>query len=248
MGHYGRSWRDASALLGDRERLRAWAREAGYLYFAGLIPEAVVATLRAEVRRRCAELGLVQASDTNPAWVEAREGVALEGMGYEDARWLRLQQFICPHPAFWAVGRHPSVLAILEQLYGEPAASARGDICRLLMPKSPHQTTRAHQDRSYLQEAAGLWTVWFPLVECPLEQGPLEVLPGSHHRGLWPHGDGYAGIADADADVEGWATGAMQPGDALFFDGLTVHRAVANTSSSRVRVSVDFRYQPSSST
>jgi len=43
-----------------------------------------------------------------------------------------------------------------------------------------------------------------------------------------------------------WATGDLMPGDAILFHCMTIHRAFDNRSASRIRLSVDFRYQPQS--
>jgi ectoine hydroxylase-related dioxygenase (phytanoyl-CoA dioxygenase family) len=48
------------------------------------------------------------------------------------------------------------------------------------------------------------------------------------------------------ADDAAFAAAPLAAGDAILFNCLTVHRALPNVTPDRVRISVDFRYQPAS--
>ena len=112
---------------------------------------------------------------------------------------------------------------------------------------APHLTTPPHQDHWYTGGTTNLWTAWIPLTDAPLELGPLAVLPGSHQGGLLPHrgqGDGRQGVDVADDAA--FAAAPLAAGDAILFNCLTVHRALPNVTPDRVRLSVDYRYQPTS--
>ena len=61
-------------------------------------------------------------------------------------------------------------------------------------------------------------------------------------RGI-PHGS-HGGIGAA-VGLE-WAGGEFRCGDALLFQSLCVHRGTHNLTPDRVRLSVDYRYQPAS--
>ena len=235
---------DATPHLGDAEALRGFAVERGYLHFKNFAPIELIEALRAEVRAFCVESGLAVEVENNPAWVEARPGATLEGMVYEDPRWMALQRRLYTVGSFRALGDHPALLAVLEALYGEPPMSGRGDICRISMPDSLHQTTCSHQDHFFVGGSTEIWTVWFPLVDCPLSQGPVAVSPASHRRGFLQHGEGYEGVEVPEATT--WAASPLSPGDVLLFHCFTIHKALPNRSSSRIRLSVDFRYQPPS--
>jgi ectoine hydroxylase-related dioxygenase (phytanoyl-CoA dioxygenase family) len=58
------------------------------------------------------------------------------------------------------------------------------------------------------------------------------------------HGGGVVGT-DVPENVA-WATSDLAAGDVVLFSALTVHRALDNVTSDRLRVSVDFRYRPAS--
>jgi ectoine hydroxylase-related dioxygenase (phytanoyl-CoA dioxygenase family) len=86
--------------------------------------------------------------------------------------------------------------------------------------------------------------MWVPLGRCPLVLGPLAVLPGSHERGLLPHTGDVAWRRGVDvADDAGWAASDLEPGDAIFFSWLTVHRALPNASDRALRLSATCRYR-----
>jgi len=169
------------------------------------------------------------------------------GTVYDDPRWLDIQRAIFAHPGMCAVREHPSLLAAVEALLGEPPMTGRGDICRLVFPNTPMaQITPPHQDHWYLGGTTRLCTVWAPLVPVPFVRGPLRFLPGSHRTGLWPHagpGAGRQGVSVLD-DTE-WYVHDFEVGDVAIFQSLTVHDALPNHDD-QPRISVDFRYQPAS--
>ncbi len=235
---------DARPMLEDGDALARHVDELGYLYAPGLVPRELVATVRRLVRRYAAEEGLAAVDPGDDEAIVAVPGARFEGSGYEDPRWLKLQQDLFPHPEFRALGEVPALLALLERVCGEPVMAGRGDICRLVMPQMAVQTTRPHQDHFYVGGSTAIWTAWMPLVDCPLALGPLAVLPGSHRDGFRHHGEGYAGT-DVAADAV-WAAGDVGCGDVILFHCLTVHRAWPNTSDRLIRASADFRYQPRS--
>ena len=86
-----------------------------------------------------------------------------------------------------------------------------------------------------------MWSVWYPLVDTPLEVGPLAVVPGSHKK-KWPHVDRWTGI-NVPRNVT-WATRDVRPGDMVAYDASTVHCAWSNVSPNSVRLALDVRYEP----
>jgi hypothetical protein len=77
--------------------------------------------------------------------------------------------------------------------------------------------------------------------------GSLAVLEGSHRAGILPvhraHGAGGVGIDTAPLSHR-WVGSGFEPGDVLVFHSLAVHKALPNLTADRIRLSVDFRYQP----
>jgi ectoine hydroxylase-related dioxygenase (phytanoyl-CoA dioxygenase family) len=99
-----------------------------------------------------------------------------------------------------------------------------------------------------MQGSSAALTVWLPLVDCPLDLGPLAVAEGSHLLGRRPYlAVRGARVLPCDAsDLTGaWSTATFCAGDALVFHCMSVHRALPNLTGS-VRLSVDFRCQAAS--
>jgi len=235
---------DATPFLPNATALRGLADRDGYLFLPGAADPAIVATVRGKVAQVAARLGLLAAPQPGETCLRARLGARLTGTGYDDPRWLALQQAILVDPDLLTLGDWPLVLQTLATLYGEPVQTRRGDIVRLALPQQPELTTPPHQDHFYVGGSPLVWTAWWPLVPCALPQGPLVLWPGSHAGGLLPHqgaGAGRQGVADPDLP---WHSSEMQPGDVVLFACLTVHAALENRSPTLARVSADFRYQP----
>jgi hypothetical protein len=229
---------------GDAGGLRADADEQGYLFFRGLLPASDVLALRRRVLDACHDLGWLHEA------APIDDGVVAPGVriGAYDETWVRLQCDVVARQEFVLVREHPEILAVLEQVFGGPVRSGRGDTCRVFSPGCPELTTLPHQDHFYVRGATALWTVWVPLGDCPVELGGLVVVPGSHAAGLQSHAGDGAGRQGVDVGPEVvWACADYRCGDVLMFNSLTLHRALDNRSADRLRVSADFRYEPETS-
>lgn len=234
-------FRESSPDLGDGARLKRRALESGYLFFRGLIPRDTVLGLRRIV------LALAERYEWLAPGSALLDGMARPGIrlgAYDDPRWVAFLCEVLPLEPFRAFGLHPRLLAVLREVCDGSVASHEGDLCRVVSPGSADFTTLPHQDRHYVRATGELWTAWLPLGDCPLELGPLAVLPGSNLSGLMPHaGEGAGKQGIAIAQEETWASQDLAAGDVIFFHGLTVHRALDNVTSDRLRISVDYRYQ-----
>ncbi len=235
------AYEDATPLLADVAALRRKADELGYLYFRKRVPAALIDPVRAFVRDYCLGHGWVEPAEGNPPRLLATRDARLEGRGWDDARFVELQRQLRLLAPFQALGHSEAVQRTLELLCGHRVWMATANYCWIKFPGSPAQTTRPHQDRFYLPDCPTLWTAWVPLVDTPLELGPLGVVPGSHRLGRWPHLDALTGI-DVAADVC-WATGAVEAGDLVLFGTDTVHCAWSNVSPQLVRLALDIRYE-----
>jgi hypothetical protein len=103
-----------------------------------------------------------------------------------------------------------------------------------------------HQDNGVVlpeADATDMLTVWFPLTDASIEHGCLEVIPGSHRRGLMHHCPGPWGleVPEKIQDRRTAVSVPMQRGDVLFMTRLTIHSSLANISN-EVRISFDLRY------
>ena len=143
---------------------------------------------------------------------------------------------------------HPKVLDVLEVLIGGDI-QFNGDFW--VRPKLPNEkltTLPWHQDSAYMPKTENdtHLTVWLPLVDVKVENGPLQFLPGSHKSGLQTYhrvpGEAFAVPVlppiSSNTDID---TLEMEKGDLLVFNNLVFHRSLVNHSDS-IRWSTDFRF------
>jgi hypothetical protein len=162
--------------------------------------------------------------------------------------------------AFDGLVRHPKLLEMVTQLLGEPIAIAAG--LMLAKPSSADWDIRWHQDTSVYAselpsglpgELRGGIATFRPLDStmgrCVLariavdpagnDDGGLFVVPGTHHRLVWPDG------ASAYEGQEGVAV-PQDPGSVLFLCPLLIHRSGRNDSRRSARRVIQLNYRPAS--
>jgi hypothetical protein len=108
-----------------------------------------------------------------------------------------------------------------------------------------------HQDWPYWQFAddrARVVTAMLFLDDATLENGTLQVLPGSHQRGPWPtrtDRDVFGNLEMEPKEVEGLEPVPLEveAGAVVFFGPLLVHKSEPNTSA-RERRALLYSYQP----
>lgn len=106
-----------------------------------------------------------------------------------------------------------------------------------------------HQDNGVVLPEADetdMLTVWFPLLDAPVEAGPLQVIPYSHTDGLRTHcpgGPGGLAIPQSLLEMEQAIPIPLKRGDALFLHRRTCHASLSNVSDN-IRWSFDLRYNP----
>jgi len=83
-----------------------------------------------------------------------------------------------------------------------------------------------------------------PLIDCPMQVGPLQVAAGSHTQGVFDFhiGAGAGGIEIVDPLEGRWVSDDFAVGDVLIFHSMVVHKGVPNRSD-KLRMSMDVRYQ-----
>src|SRR6266540_186319 len=122
---------DSTPFARDPEMLRQRAAEHGYLTLRGIPGPDAVAPLRTLIQGVAESLGLIRPTRARCAAPPVSPGAALTGTGYDDPRWLALQERVLADPLFAAVGDHADLLTVLEAVFGGPVLTRRGDICRL---------------------------------------------------------------------------------------------------------------------
>ncbi len=235
---------ESSKLLAEPGALRSAAADQGYLHFRALLPDSLLAPVRAFTREAFAKFGWIHADSDNPPIIKAIPDAKLSGRGWDDRDWVQFQLHFCKHPEFLALAEAPLVMEILEAIMGEPAWLASMNFCWIQLPGCPEQTTLPHQDEWYLPHCDSMWTLWVPLVDMPFEVGPLGVVPGSQRRSVKDHFTAFSGL-QVEPKVD-WASNEVGAGDVVFFSSRTIHCAWSNVSPTLAQVSAEIRYEPRS--
>ena len=101
----------------------------------------------------------------------------------------------------------------------------------------------AHQDWRSMQGSLNSVVVWLPLVDINKDLGALEILPGSHLKGLrTDHVDqGFGMVSLTDEEAENLKSIEVKVGDILIFSSLLIHQS-GNNITQKPRWSCHFRY------
>lgn len=144
----------------------------------------------------------------------------------------------------------PRLVHPMVDFVGDPAPMLFTEKLNLKRPfhggKNP-----LHQDLPYWSDTIDgtrIATAMVFLDDADLGNGTLEVIPGSHRRGLWPtrsDGDQFAKNEVDQALADDVETVALEvpAGTVAFFGSALVHRSAPNTSD-RQRRSLLYSYQP----
>ncbi len=226
---------------------RAALRRDGYVVLRGRVDRAMLEPVSAGFRdvfgRQFSHTGLVEAGAPADAFDAALVALFQADM----PRYLAAAKLTQYLPALHALGAAPTLLSLLRDLgLASPVISTRPVVHivaeALKVPGGYHRTP-PHQDWRSVQGSLDALVLWLPLSEAGPEQAPLEVVPGSHRRGLLatepdPFGTRVARNLVADADFVPLSAG---PGDVVAFSMFTVHRTGLRQGAG-VRWAASFRY------
>lgn len=148
----------------------------------------------------------------------------------------------------YELATHPVVLDTVEQLLG-PDILLYNSTYIVKEPNSPAQV-RWHQDLTYwgLQDDDAQVSMWLALAPATPESGCMQMIPGSHRYGRRPH-DTSSGddnllllgqhIPEVDSGQARYFP--LEPGQASFHHGWTVHASMPNVSADR-RIGLNVQY------
>ena len=237
---------DATPLLSDIPALRQRMDTDGFLFFRGLVPRGAILDLREQILLICQRNGWLDADAPlmdgiiSPA---AHEMETFCGVGVTQAAYADVYRL----EAFHRLAHHAAIAAPLQALMGEPVLPHPRNIARLMFPTAANAPTPPHQDHIHIQGTQAVYTCWLPLGDCSQTLGGLSLMRGSHRVGILPVrvSEGAGGrVVILDGLADDWVTGDFAAGDALLFHSLTVHKSLPNQYPDRLRLSVDYRYQP----
>lgn len=152
--------------------------------------------------------------------------------------------------ALHQLGTQPKLLDTLKEFgLKQPVIAARP----LMWFHSPKvaKTARyarlpAHQEWSNMQGSLNAMVAWTPLAPVTKEMGRLQVIPGSHLRGLLPFVGNEAedypfSIPAKHIDEADFIEAEVELGDLLLFSAFLIHRSGDNQSN-KIRWTCNFRF------
>ena len=245
---------DSADLLERPQALRERLAEDGYLYLKGVLPPVLIDQARHEVLGRLEQVGEV----LPPAQQAIFSGTS------------RRVELVPDLGAFWksvSEGAHLRALShgttmnrIMALLFGVPV---RPQDYIFLRAGVRGRATGLHFDYPFFTRAHDqVCTVWLPIGNVPVDEGPLMVVEGSHrYRDLIDAMIGFDVSRDTSRkaafsqDAVTFArergtrllTRNFEAGDLAVFGMYTAHGSLENHSPiNRVRLSCDVRWQPAS--
>ncbi|MFB6837607.1 phytanoyl-CoA dioxygenase family protein [Streptomyces sp. NPDC056361] len=240
----------------DPRALRARLAQDGYLYLPGFFDRTTIEGFRRHYFATLAGTGLTRPGS------DPLDGLAGSTAELDRARLRHLLfQQIVPGQEYEALCRHPDLVAFYRELLGaDDVHLHRRKIIRHVGPGESGigTATQAHYDLVYLREGTDrVVSSWIPLGDCPVTQGPLVYLEGSHHRVLADEAAGRlrrpaASItADLPALAEEhdsrWLVTDFAAGDLMVHSAHIIHASLDNQDpAGRFRLSTDIRYQAAS--
>ena len=243
-------FRDSTKHLGDGARLRDTLHEEGYLFLRRLVDPQQIAKVKQDIMRILREHHIIEDDGADdPMWSGGPHPTEGEYMAFYD-KIARMDSFV-------QLAESPEIVALMEGIFDGPVQVWTQRLIRVMYPDPDAPAPiglGAHQDGNFRfgYQSQSFNACWMPLMEINQELGGLAVSPGSHIRGELDHGGGSVAssakgvkekkVFGLDAESRSWVTSDFEPGDAVIFTSLTVHRGILNRSD-RIRLSCDFRYQ-----
>lgn len=238
--------RESNDILGEPEELRKRLNEDGYLFVREFHDPDLVREARRDVLAHLDDEGLLHPEEPTGNGVIHPDYFGGE-FDMTAASWTH-------YPNLEELVEGDGIMAFFEEfLDAKPLALDR----KLGRAKATGDFTGFHVDRIFMNRGTeDLYTVWRPIGDCPLEQGPLLLCPGSHEHDQLRE---TYGRMDVDRDVfesafsedpydvietigGPLATADFEAGDALVFGQYLMHGSLSNRTD-RFRISVDTRYQ-----
>ncbi len=147
----------------------------------------------------------------------------------------QLQRMSHHHRYFHQLARDSRLNQLAQQLLQDDVVVK--EVSWFNKPARTGQATPAHQDGYYFNLTPNeALTLWIPLEPVDEENGCVSYVPGSHLRGVRPHGSSRVlGFSQTITDYSEEDRAAevlvpANPGDLLAHHSLTIHGAGANTS------------------
>ncbi len=157
----------------------------------------------------------------------------------------KIQEVFTSEPAFAEVMASKKLLDVVADLIGDEIYYHSSKyMCK---PAFGGRRKPWHQDWAYWSDMNSKQvTVWCAIDKATTENGCMQIIPGSHKKGLVEHyhGEDFM-IHEEGITEENIVIAEMNPGDALIFNVLALHASDPNNSSKdRLSAIIDFDSEP----
>ena len=217
-------------------------REHGYLAMNGLLTTAEIEDGKAAL----SDLAHRRTTWDKRVWSQEEpyyaQGGDAAGADDPELRLRKLAFFVQLEPRLQHVATHPRLRAVLDALIG-PGSRMIQDMA-LLKPPFRGSEKPWHQDAAYFDwtPLGGVVGTWIALDKATIDNGCMQIMPGSHLHGPAPHFHVRdCQLADQRVQVGQAVAIPLEPGGILFFSGLLHHGTPPNMTAARRRA-LQFHY------
>jgi phytanoyl-CoA hydroxylase len=238
---------DAPAAALNTETIARYRRD-GYVVLRQVLPRDHVGACLTALTALAADPALEPGQrDGRGAFIVLEPSADIAGVGVPDRGDLirKFGNFTDASPALLRAAMSPRLHATLDALMGH----GRVLLQEMALVKPPKVSGEKpwHQDAAYFRGSDPnlMFGVWIALDPATLENGCMEVIPGSHLRGAAPHVPAVdinlCTIRPDLVRLDERVALPMDPGDVLVFHSLIHHYTAANRSPHRRRA-LQFHY------
>ncbi len=231
---------DSSALRDDGSALAQRMHRDGYLFLRNFLPREAIANVQRQIAAIASDAGWLRLNTPLEDAIADPAGFCVD----PDPTYLTTLRRINRLEDYHALKHYPALIDLLERMLGGPILPHPRVLMRNIFPAREEYTTKAHQDFPNVQGTTEVYTAWMPLIDCPMDVGPLQIATGSHTNGVYDFGiaGGAGGVEIKDPLAGTWTSSDFAAGDVLLFHSMAVHKGVPNHSD-KLRMSMDVRYQ-----
>jgi ectoine hydroxylase-related dioxygenase (phytanoyl-CoA dioxygenase family) len=234
-------FQESGDILHDGAALRARMEADGYIFLKKLLPSDKIGRIRRQMLEILAEAGMVRRDRPLDDAIPDLANFAVE----PEPAFMRVLYAEYALQDMNALQHEPTLLAVMETLFGEPVLPMPLFVCRNIFPQREAFTTPAHQDYVHIQGTTRNYAAWVPMGDVDAAMGGLAIACGSHRQGLMEVRPalGAGGLESVGREPLDWVYSPTEIGDVLIHTSLTLHKGVPNRSRA-MRLSVDYRFQP----
>jgi phytanoyl-CoA hydroxylase len=211
-------------------------REDGFLIYGPLLGSDEVSA----AGERIDALASAEGEDARVRVRMEADADSLDGVSRRDKTW-QLMMVAEADEVIAGIAKHPKILDVVRQLMATDQVSYLQD--QVLMKPAHHGSHVSwHQDSGYWTgiepwiDPPAIVTCWVAIDNVTEENGCVQMVPGSHKRGVLPHEPGGDHLLHVQGvDLSTAVPVVLPPGGVSFHHSCTVHGSAPNTTPHRRR-------------